>query len=268
MAGVCATALLAPWIARDGGSSILHGPAAIELSSSLQPPSLNHWLGTDILGRDLASRIVHGARISMAVGALTVLFGLILGIPVGALAGYFGGWVDAAVARAIEALLCFPTLLLALILLQAPPDLIRAFPDTVRLAAILALTGWIPIARYVRAEFLKRLDGPIVLSAKAAGAGPLRIMLFHLLPSSLAPVTVTAAFGVGGAIAVESALSFLGLGAPPATPTWGLLLSEARDHLQDAWWLAVFPGLALFVTIQACNMLGEGLREWLAGHRP
>ncbi len=255
LATIFSAGLAAPWITAD--------PARIDLQQILQPPSPEHWLGTDGLGRDLAARVLHGARISLAIGLMSALLALLAGIPLGAAAGYLGGAVDSVISRIIEAVLCFPALLLLLALLASDPPVLRSLPDVAKLAAIIALTAWIPIARYLRGEFLRLAGSDLVTAARASGAGHLRIILRHLLPSALAPVLVTAAFTVAGAITLEAAISFIGLGIQPPTPSWGGLLTEARHHVDSAWWLALFPGLALFLTVLACNLAGEGLRDLL-----
>jgi len=188
---------------------------------------------------------------------------LLIGLPTGALAGYRGGWADALVSRAVEAVLCFPTLLLVLALLATAPAWLRSTTDVVRIALVLGLTGWVPVARYLRAEFVKLRRSDMVLAARSLGGGHVRIAALHILPSALAPVLVTAAFTVGAAIGLEAALSFLGLGVRPPVPTWGGLLAEAREHVDRAWWLAVFPGVALFAALLSCNLIGEGLRDLL-----
>jgi peptide/nickel transport system permease protein len=252
---ISAAGLAAPWVAGD--------PARIDLDQVLAPPSQDHWLGTDGLGRDLASRVIHGTRVSLAVGLLSAFLALLAGIPLGAAAGYLGGAVDGVISRIIEAVLCFPALLLLLALLAAGPAWLRSLPDVVQLAAVISLSAWIPIARYLRGEFLRLTGSDLVTAARASGAGHFRIVLRHLLPAALAPVLVTAAFTVAGAITLEAAISFIGLGIQPPTPSWGGLLTEARHHVDQAWWLALFPGLALFLTVLACNLAGEGLRDWL-----
>ncbi len=239
------------------------GPNRTDLDAVLSPPSLEHWLGTDGLGRDLAARVLHGARVSLLVGLVSTALALLLGLPLGALAGYFGGAVDRVVSRVVEAVLCFPVLLLALTLLTASPPALRALPDTVLVALVIGLASWAPMTRYLRGEFLRLRESEMVLLARAAGAGPLRIMARHILPSALAPVLVAAAFAVGSAILLEAALSFLGLGVHPPTPSWGGILTEARFHVDRAWWLAVFPGAALFLAVLGCNLLGEGVRDLL-----
>lgn len=250
-----ATAIVAPWLPGD--------PARLDLDLRLRPPAADHWLGTDSLGRDMGSRVVHGARVSLSVGLLSAGFALLIGVPLGALAGYCAGWADATVSRLIESVLCFPTLLLVLALLAASPDWFRGKSDVLRIALVLGLTGWMPAARYLRAEFMKLKGSEMVLAARAVGAGHLRVVVRHILPSAMAPVLVTAAFAVGAAIGLEAALSFLGLGVRPPVATWGGLLADARVHVDRAWWLATFPGAALFITILGCNLVGEGVRDLL-----
>lgn len=252
---IAGVAMLAPWLTHD--------PARLDLAQRLEAPSTAHWMGTDALGRDVASRVAHGARVSLAVGLLAAGFALAIGLPLGAVAGYRGGWADATISRLMEALLCFPSLLLILALIAAGPAWLQDLPDVMRIAVVLGITGWIPVARYLRAEFLRLRGSEMVLAARAAGSGHFRIAVRHLLPSSLAPVLVTAAFAVGAAVGLEAALSFLGLGVRPPVATWGGLLAEAREHVDRAWWLALFPGLALFLSLLACNLVGEGLREFL-----
>ncbi len=250
----------ARWILR---APIPYAPGEVDLDAVLRAPSAHHVLGTDGLGRDLAARLVHGGRVSLGVGLLTALLALAVGLPLGAAAGYFGGWVDAGVSRAVEALLCFPGLVLALALLTISPPPLQELPDALRLASILAVAGWIPVARYARGEFLRLRSSEMAMAARAAGAGHLRVLVRHVLPSALAPVLVSASFTVAHAILLESALSFLGLGVQPPTPTWGRLLKEAWTHIETAWWLALFPGLALFLSVFACNLIAEGCRDWL-----
>jgi peptide/nickel transport system permease protein len=242
---------------------IAHDPNRIDLGAVLEPPGRGHWMGTDPLGRDLAARVLHGARVSLAVGLLAAGFALLVGVPLGALAGYRGGWADALVGRCVEAVLCFPALLLVLALLATAPDWLRRMPDVTRIALVLGLTGWVPVTRYLRAEFLRLRNSDMVAAVRSMGGGDLRIIARHILPSALAPVLVTAAFAVGAAIALEAALSFLGLGVRPPTATWGGLLSDAREHVSRAWWLALFPGIALFLSVLGCNLLGEGIRDLL-----
>ncbi len=238
-------------------------PLSIDLSATLQDPSAAHWLGTDALGRDLTSRVLHGGRISLGIGLLTSLLSLAIGVPLGALAGFRGGWTDSAVSRLIETVACIPSLLLAIALLAMSPAFLRGVPDVVRVALVLAFAGWIPVARYLRGEFLRLKSATMVEAARASGASDLRIMVRHLLPAALAPVLVTASFAAASAILVEAALSFLGLGVQPPQPTWGGLLSDAREHIDQGWWLAVVPGLALYVAVLGFNLIGEGVRDLL-----
>ncbi len=242
---------------------IPHDPYEVDLGAVLSPPSGAHWLGTDGLGRDLAARLVHGARVSVTVGLLTAALALLVGVPLGAVAGYRGGLADAAISRCVEAVLCFPSLLLALAILSTAPGWVESLPDAVRIALVLGVSGWTPVARYLRGELLRLRSSEMVTAARASGAGHFRIVLRHVLPSALAPVLVTAAFAVGAAILLEAALSFLGLGVRPPTATWGGLLTEARVHVERAWWLALFPGVALFAAVLACNLVGEGVRDLL-----
>ena len=276
-----------PWIARgagglsfpawtgtpiaDGDHTVLaapvgHDPDRIRLAEALQPPSRRHWLGTDSLGRDVAARLVHGARISVSIGLLSALVALAVGIPVGGIAGYARGWADAIAMRAIEAVLCFPSLLLLLALLAAPPEWLASVHDVVRISIVLGAVGWVPIARYLRGEVLRISASDAVVAARAVGASPARILVRHVLPGALAPVLVTAAFAAAAAIVIEASLSFLGLGVSAPTSTWGGLLAEARDHVTLAWWMVLFPGIALFATLLGCNLVGEGLRDALDPH--
>lgn len=237
-------------------------PYRVDLEQVLRPPSLDHWMGTDGLGRDVAARVAYGSRVSLQVGLLAAALSLLVGLPLGAIAGS-GGLADRFVSRVVETVLCFPSLVLALSLLASGPRWLAALPVAFRIALVLAMTGWTPAARFLRGEFLKLKDTDLVTSARASGAGRLRVTLWHLLPSALAPVLVTAAFAVAASILLEAALSFLGLGVPPPTPSWGGLLSEARHQVLRAWWLALFPGVALFLSVLGCNLFGEGLRAWL-----
>ncbi|HUC42458.1 MAG TPA: ABC transporter permease [Candidatus Sulfotelmatobacter sp.] len=252
---LAAAAAVAPWLPGN--------PYRTDLGAVFTAPSAAHWMGTDGLGRDVASRLAHGARVSLTVGFATAAGAILVGLPLGAVAGYRGGFWDAAVSRVIEAALCFPALLVAVAILIDPPAWLRALPDPLRVAAALAALGWTPAARYLRAEFLRLRGSEAVLSARAAGAGTLRIVALHLLPRSLGPVLVSAAFGASAAALAEAALSFVGVGVSPPTPTWGAMLLEAMRQSGRAWWLALFPGLALFATVYGLNGLAEGIRDWL-----
>ncbi|HEX7706518.1 MAG TPA: ABC transporter permease [Thermoanaerobaculia bacterium] len=232
-------------------------PTVIDLSVRLSPPSWKHPLGTDDLGRDVLSRMIHGARISLAVGLLATLIALVAGSILGAIAGYYGGAADWIVSRLIEVVLCFPFLFLVLAIVA----LFKPSIYTVMIA--LGLTSWTSEARLVRGEFLRIRELEFAEAARASGAGDARIIFRHLLPNALAPVLVSASFGVATAILTESALSFLGLGVPLPMASWGSILASAREHIDYAWWLVLFPGLAIFTTVAAFNLAGERLRETL-----
>jgi peptide/nickel transport system permease protein len=242
---------------------IPYDPRHIDLGAVLEPPSGRHWMGTDELGRDIAARVLHGARVSLGIGLVAAGFALLIGLPLGAVAGYRGGLTDAAVSRVVEAVLCFPSLLLVLALLAAAPPWLDGLGDVPRIGLVLGMTGWVPAARYLRAEFMKLRSSDMAVAAMAAGGSHLRVMVRHILPAALAPVLVTAAFAVGASIVVEASLSFLGLGVRPPIATWGGLLADAREQIDRAWWLALCPGAALFLAVLGCNLLGEGIRDLL-----
>ena len=229
--------------------------ADIRLAERLNPPSVSHPFGTDDLGRDLFARVVVATPLSLAIGTVAAAVSFLVGFTVGAAAGWFGGLTDLLLSRFIEVVLCFPVLFLLLALAAfLPPS-----PATVILA--IGLTTWPGDARFARAEILKARDLDYTRAARAAGASTSRILLRHLLPVASAPLLVSAAFGVGWAILAEAALSFLGVGLPPPMISWGGILSVAPAYVEEAWWIAVFPGLALFLTVTAYNLLAEGLRR-------
>jgi peptide/nickel transport system permease protein len=234
-----------------------YSPDTVNLAARLQPPGIEHPLGTDDLGRDVLARMIHGARVSLAVGIVATLISLLVGSLLGALAGYYGGAVDWCVSRVIEVVLCFPFLFLVL-------GIVALFrPSFWTMILALGLTSWTTEARFLRGEFLRIRDSTFAQAARAIGAGDARIICRHLLPNAIAPVLVSASFGVAGAILTESALSFLGLGVPLPTATWGGVLSSAYQHVEYAWWLVLFPGIAIFCTVAAFNAMGEALREAL-----
>ncbi|HEY8181817.1 MAG TPA: ABC transporter permease [Thermoanaerobaculia bacterium] len=246
---VAVVAVLAPSIAGD--------PNAVDLASRLRPPDHTHRLGTDDLGRDVLSRVIHGARISLTVGFTATAISLLIGSLLGALAGYYGGVADWIVSRLIEIVLCFPFLLLVL-------GIVALFrPSFITIMIALGLTSWTTEARFIRGEFLRIRDMEFAQAARASGARDSRIIFRHLLPNAFAPVLVSASFGVAAAILTESALSFLGMGVPPPTATWGNILFSAEQHLEYAWWLAVFPGIAIFMTVAAFNIIGDRVRDAL-----
>lgn len=256
-------ALVAPWIATapssgsGGGGMVPFSPDQIDLGSRLQAPSSVHWFGTDDLGRDILARMIHGSRVSLFVAATATLCSAIIGIVLGALAGFYGNAMDWIVSRLIEIVLCFPFLFLLLAIIAL------AGPSVGTIILALAITSWTSEARLVRAEFLRIRELEYAAAARASGARDGRIIFRHLLPNAIAPVLVSVSFGVASAILIESALSFLGFGVPLPQASWGSIMSAADEYLAYAWWMAVFPGLAIFLTMLSCNVLGERLRDVL-----
>ena len=232
-------------------------PRRADLSEeSFSPPSPHHWLGTDQLGRDVASGMVHGARISLTIGIVVAVIQLTVGILLGGLAGYYGGWIDLALSRLFELMLAIPTFFLIVTVAAVLP------PSIYNVMAILGLTGWVGVARFVRSEFFKLRSLDFVVAARALGVSNTAVMFRQILPNALAPVLVSASFTVASAILAESALSFLGIGVPADLVTWGSILAVSEQNT-FAWWLAVFPGFAIFFTVTAYNLLGDGLRDAL-----
>lgn len=218
-------------------------------------PNGRNLFGTDQAGVDVFAKMVHGTTVALLVGFVSMGIAGAIGVTIGALGGYFGGWVDAITGRLTEIVMCIPTLVLILAILA-----IIEKPTIWHTMAIIGLTGWTGIARLTRGEFLRLKGSEYVTAARAAGAGPARIMLRHILPNALAPILVPITFGIAAAILVESGLSFLGFGPPPPSASWGSILSGARSNL-GMWWLVVFPGAAIFLTVLAYNLVGEGLQE-------
>ena len=244
-------AIFAPWIAP-------HDPAAIDLPARLSPPSHAHWFGTDELGRDILSRIIYGARISMFVGGGVVIISLALGLIIGSIAGYYGGRIDRFVNVVVmNAFLSFPGILLAIAFV--------AFrgPGIFNLVLALSLGGWVGYARLVRGQVLAAREREFVEAARALGASDLRIITRHILPNIIQPVIVQAAIGMAGAILAEATMSFLGLGIPPPTASWGTMLNDARAHLFDAPHLVVFPAIAVMLAVLSFNFIGDALRDYL-----
>jgi peptide/nickel transport system permease protein len=221
------------------------------------PPSWKHPCGTDSTGRDIASRMLHGARTSLSIGFIAQSIALLVGVSLGGLAGFYRGWFDIVVCRFIEIMDCFPPLLLILVAIS----LFESQNNMFYIMAVIGLTSWTGLARLVRGEFLRLGSQPFPQAAKALGASDARILIHHLLPNALGPILVSATFGVASAILIESSLSFLGFGMQAPTPSWGDILSDARRYIDFAWWLAFFPGLAILVTIMSYNFVGEGLRD-------
>jgi peptide/nickel transport system permease protein len=230
---------------------------AINVQAILAPPSPSHWLGTDELGRDVLSRMVWGSRISLAVGFVAVGISTLIGILLGALSGYYGRWLDSCIMRFVDIMLCIPSFFLILAVIAFVGQSIW------NIMAIIGLTSWMGVARLVRAEFLSLKEREFVLAARASGAGDLRIIFLQILPNAMAPVFVSAILGVAAAVLIESSLSFLGLGVQPPTPSWGNILTSGKDNIETAWWLSVFPGGAILLTVLGYNLLGEGLQDAL-----
>ena len=243
-------AILAPWLST-------HDPLQLNLDAILLPPGPEHWFGTDTLGRDVFSRMLYGARVSLWVGFVSVGISVCIGMSLGLVAGYFRGLADECIMRFVDVMLCFPSLFLILAVI--------AFlePSLTNIMIVIGLTSWMGVARLVRAETLTLRERDFVLAARLAGAPTPRILLRHILPNAAAPVLVSATLGIAGAILVESSLSFLGIGVQHPLPSWGNILIEGKQTLGIAWWLSVFPGLAILLTVLGYNLLGEGLRDLL-----
>jgi peptide/nickel transport system permease protein len=234
-----------------------YDPGKTDVSLKLKPPSLQHYLGTDQLGRDVFSRMLYGSRISLSVGFVAVGISILIGILVGAMAGYKGGWIDSLLMRFVDIMLSFPSFFLILTVVA----ILR--PNIYNVMIVIGITSWEGTARFVRAEFLSLRERDYVQAARALGVKDRRIIFRHILPNALAPVFVTASLGVASAILVEAGLSFLGFGVQPPAPSWGNILTEGRTYIFDAWWLTVFPGLAILITVLSFNLFGEGLRDAL-----
>ena len=234
---------------------IRYSPNDVSLTEAIQPPSSRHWLGTDDIGRDIASRMVHGSRVSLSVGFVAVSIYVMIGLIIGAVAGYYGGIVDMIASRLIEIMLTIPTFFLVITVVAFLPQSIF------NIMVVIGITNWPTVARLTRGEFLKTKSLEYVVAAQAMGASDFRTIFRHVLPNTLAPVFVTATFGIASAILIESTLSFLGFGVPPSTASWGSILSGARQLLPSGWWLTAFPGLAIFLTVTSYNLVGEGLRD-------
>ena len=247
-----------------------YDPETSDLKNKLQPPSWQHPFGTDALGRDMFTRILYGGRISLLVGLMVVTITLSIGVPVGAIAGYFGGWIDNLLMRIIDATLALPSLLVLILLGAILREVKVAFIEkntVITIAVALGLLSWMTVARLVRAIFLALRDMEYVQAARALGASNGRIILQEILPNGVGPIIVESTLGIGWAIMEESGLSFLGFGIRPPTPSWGNLLSNAQEHLTQHPWLAIFPGLMIFFTIISVNYIGDGLRDALDPHK-
>jgi peptide/nickel transport system permease protein len=238
--------LLAPW-----------DPNRPDTKKILTPPSSKHWLGTDPLGRDVLSRVLYGARVSLSVGFVSVGIAALIGVLLGTAAGYHGGMVDNVIMRLVDLMLVFPRFFLLLAVL--------AFlkPSIWTIMTVIGLTGWMGVARLVRAEFLTLREREFVIWSESVGAGALRIIFRHILPNAIAPILVAMTLGIPAAILTEAGLSFLGLGVQPPYATWGNILNDGRDYIEIAWWMTLYPGLAILITVLSYNLMGEGIRDAL-----
>lgn len=243
-------AMLAPFIAP-------YDPNEINVKAILLGPSMQHWMGTDGLGRDVLSRMLHGGRISLLVGLVAVGISTLIGILLGAIAGFYRGWVDVLIMRLVDVMLSIPSFFLILAVI--------AFltPSIINIMIVIGLTSWMGVTRLVRAEFLSLCEREYVMASRTLGARDYRLIFKHLLPNSLTPIIVSAVLGVAGAVLMESGLSFLGLGVQAPQASWGNILTDGKEYIQFAWWLSLFPGLAILITVLGYNLLGEGLRDAL-----
>jgi peptide/nickel transport system permease protein len=246
--GLIVVAALAPWIAP-------YSPVLQDLDNRLLPPSAAHWMGTDDLGRDILSRILWGARITLTVVALVAVIVAPVGLAVGVLAGYFGGWVDAALMRITDIFMAFPRLILALAFVAA------LGPGIENAVIAIAITSWPPYARMARAETLTVRQSDFIAAARLLGASPLRILSGHIVPLCLSSLIVRVTLDMAGIILTAAGLGFLGLGAQPPSPEWGAMISAGRRYILDQWWVAAMPGLAILIVSLGFNLLGDGLRD-------
>jgi ABC-type dipeptide/oligopeptide/nickel transport system permease subunit len=256
---IVASAVLAPWISP-------HDPLAVNIRHRLGPPAWmeggtsEHLLGTDQVGRDLLSRMIHGGRVSLVVGVSAVLITSTIGVLLGLSAGYFGGRVDWLITAVVNVMLTFPFVLLALAVIAV------LGPSLVNMIIVLGVAGWPIYTRVVRAETLALREREFVLAGRALGMGHLRLLFRQIAPNLVSTIVVIATLQVAQVIILESFLSFLGLGIQPPTPAWGNMLGEGRVYMLNSWWIATFPGLAIFVTTLMINLMGNALRDWLDPH--
>jgi len=243
-------AMLAPWVSP-------YDPDYINVKAILLAPSAQHWMGTDGLGRDVLSRMLHGGRISLLVGLVAVGISTAIGIVLGAIAGYYRGWVDTSIMRLVDIMLSIPSFFLILAVI--------AFltPSIINIMIVIGLTSWMGVTRLVRAEFLSLSEREFVQASRALGAKDARLIFTHLLPNSLTPIIVSSVLGVASAVLMESGLSFLGLGVQAPQASWGNILTDGKEYIQFAWWLSLYPGMAILITVLGYNLLGEGLRDAL-----
>lgn len=263
LATLTGMAMLSPWLLQD--------PEAMDLSALFAAPSPEHWLGTDELGRDVLARLAQGGRVSLAVAGATALLAAAIGTVLGLLAGYHGGKLDALLMRLTDGVMALPLLPLLIVLAAVDPAKLGIPPERLadegiaiaRIVAIIALVGWTTVARLVRAQTLSVKARDYVRAATAIGAGPRRIMIRHILPNVASPIVVAATLSVGNIVLIESALSFLGLGIRPPLASWGNMLTGAMNVVWSAPAQALWPGLAIFLTVLACNLAGDGLQRAL-----
>jgi peptide/nickel transport system permease protein len=243
-------AIFAPYISP-------YNPDKINVNAILRPPSFAHWLGTDQLGRDVFSRLIYGSRISIEVGFIAVSISLFIGVIVGAFSGYYGGLIDSLLMRFVDIMLTFPSFFLIL----AISAILK--PSIINIMIIIGLTSWMGVARIVRAEFIQNRQKDYVLAAKASGASDLYIIFSEILPNCIAPILVSATLGIAGAILIQASLAFLGIGIMPPTASWGGMLSRGKTYIMIAWWLTLFPGAAILMTVLSFNLIGEAVRDAL-----
>lgn len=242
--------VFAPWVAPSD-------PINTNIADRRQPPNSDHLMGTDSIGRDVFSRMIYGARISLKYSVLTVSISLLIGIVMGLVSGYVGGWVDEAIMRLVDLLMAYPGILLSLVVVSV------LGASLLNIMIALAISGWTGYARLIRGEVLSVKEAEYIKAAEAMGASRSRIMFRHILPNIIGPIVVLATLNLGGAAVGTAGLSFLGFGAQPPTPEWGQMLASSRDTLTSAWWIATFPGLMIMLTVLGFNLLGDGLRDVL-----
>lgn len=248
--GIISTAIAAPLVAP-------YGPSVPHYDAVLSGPSLEHPLGTDLYGRDVLSRIIYGARISLSVGVIAVAMAVSIGVPIGAVAGYVGGWVDEAMMRLMDIMMSFPSLVLALALVGA------LGPNLRNVILVIGIVYTPQYARLIRGDVLSVKEEEYVEAAKNTGLNDIKILFKHVIPNAFTPVLVQGTFHVATAIIFEASLSFLGLGVQPPTATWGVMIAEGRGYLPDQWWISTFSGVAIMITVISFNLLGDGLRDEL-----
>ena len=241
-------AIFAPFIST-------HDPTEINIKDALLGPSWQHFLGTDQLGRDIFSRMIYGSRVALSIGLVAVGIAAIIGLLLGSIAGFYGGWIDSLIMRFVDIMLCFPRFFLILSVVAI------VGPNIFNVMVIIGLTGWMGIARLIRAEILSLKSRDFISASRALGASNFYIIFRHLIPNGIGPVLVSFVFGVAGAILTEAGLSYLGLGVQPPKPSWGNILFEGRAVLGVGWWMILFPGLAILISVLSFNLFGEGLRD-------